>query len=64
MGELESLLARWSNFFLAMMQAAAALIGLLFVIIALGAQQGLEELGAAGKIRVYMTRQLSISLRY
>jgi hypothetical protein len=55
MRELVPLLARWSNFFVAMMQAAAALIGLLFVVIALGAQQGFEELGDAGKIRVYMT---------
>jgi hypothetical protein len=55
MDELESSLAQWSNFYIAMTQVAAALIGLLFVVIALGAQQGVEQVDRAGKIRVYMT---------
>jgi hypothetical protein len=55
MDELQSLLARWANFYLAIMQTAAALIGLLFVIIALGAQQGVNQVDEVPKIRVYMT---------
>jgi hypothetical protein len=54
MDELGSSLAQWANFYFALMQVAAALIGLLFVVIALGAQQGVEEQDA-GRIRVYMT---------
>jgi len=55
MDELESLLGRWANFYTAMMQVAAALIGLLFVVIALGAQQGVKAGKNAAKISVYMT---------
>ena len=55
MDELGPLLARWTNFHVSMMQAAAALIGLLFVVIALAAQQGLSGAENAGKVRVYLT---------
>jgi hypothetical protein len=55
MDELKSFLGQWTNLYLAMMQVAAALIGLLFVLIALGAQQGMDAVTDAGKIRVYMT---------
>ena len=53
MNELELLLERWANFYLVTSAAAATLIGLLFVVIALGAERmPLEE---TAKIRIYLT---------
>lgn len=52
MNELELLLERWANFYLTMSAAAATLIGLLFVVITLGAER---RPGDAAKIRVYLT---------
>ena len=49
MNELE----RWANFYLLTSAAAATLIGLLFVIITLGAERGVED--ATVKIRMYLT---------
>jgi hypothetical protein len=49
MNELE----RWANFYLVTSAAAATLIGLLFVIITLGAERGVED--ATVKIRMYLT---------
>jgi hypothetical protein len=53
MNELELLLERWANFYLITSAAAATLIGLLFVIITLGAERGVK--GGADKIRMYLT---------
>lgn len=55
MDQLGSSLALWVHFYSAMTQVAAALIGLLFVVITLGAQQGMEAMKDAAKIRVYLT---------
>jgi len=52
MNELELLLGRWANFYLITSTAAASLIGLLFVVITLAANRGLED---AVQIRVYLT---------
>ena len=49
MDELE----RWANFYLLTSAAAATLIGLLFVIITLGAERRVED--GIAKIRVYLT---------
>jgi hypothetical protein len=49
MNELE----RWANFYLLSSAAAATLIGLLFVIITLGAERSLED--SAVKVRTYLT---------
>ena len=49
MNELE----RWANFYLLMAASAATLIGLLFVIIALGADR--RPAGSANKIAIYLT---------
>jgi hypothetical protein len=49
MNELE----RWADFYLLMAEAAAALIGLLFVVITLGAERKLAD--AANKIAIYLT---------
>ena len=49
MNELE----RWANFYLLTSTAAATLIGLLFVIITLGAERSVED--ATAKIRMYLT---------
>jgi hypothetical protein len=49
MNELE----RWANFYLLMSAAAATLIGLLFVVITLGAERIVED--GAAKIRMYLT---------
>jgi hypothetical protein len=51
MNELE----RWANFYLLTSAAAATLIGLLFVIIALGAERGVEKEDDTAKIRLYLT---------
>ena len=53
MNELELLLERWANFYLLTSAAAATLIGLLFVIITLGAERREEDHTA--QIRVYLT---------
>jgi len=50
--ELQLSLARWANFYVITSTAAAALIGLLFVVITLAAQRRVED---AKKIRVYLT---------
>jgi hypothetical protein len=54
--ELDLSLERWANFYLLTSAAAAALIGLLFVVITLAAERtvGTVEEGTA-KIRVYLT---------
>jgi hypothetical protein len=49
MNELE----RWANFYLLTAAAAATLIGLLFVIITLGAERSVED--GTGRIRMYLT---------
>jgi hypothetical protein len=49
MNELE----RWANFYLLMSAAAATLIGLLFVVITLGAERIVED--GTAKIRMYLT---------
>ena len=49
MNELE----RWANFYLLMSAAAATLIGLLFVIITLGAERSVKD--GTAKIRAYLT---------
>jgi hypothetical protein len=46
-------LERWANFYLLTSAAAATLIGLLFVIITLGAERSVED--ATVKIRMYLT---------
>jgi hypothetical protein len=46
-------LAQWANFYLLTSAAAGALIGLLFVVIALGAERRLAD--GANKIRIYLT---------
>jgi hypothetical protein len=46
-------LDRWANFYLLTSAAAATLIGLLFVIITLGAERSVED--ATAKIRMYLT---------
>ena len=50
--ELELLLERWANFYLLTSAAAASLIGLLFVVITLGADRMPEQ---AARIRLYLT---------
>ena len=49
MNELE----RWANFYLLMSAAAATLIGLLFVVMTLGAERIVED--GTAKIRMYLT---------
>ena len=51
MNELE----RWANFYLLTSAAAATLIGLLFVIITLGAERGVKWEDPTAKIRMYLT---------
>src|SRR5450755_4199305 len=51
--KLKPLLGRWANFYLLMSAAAATLIGLLFVVITLGAERIVED--GAAKIRMYLT---------
>ena len=46
-------LQRWANFYLLISAAAAALIGLLFVVITLGAERSAQD--DTAKIRVYLT---------
>lgn len=46
-------LDRWANFYLLMSAAAATLIGLLFVVITLGAERTVED--STAKIRMYLT---------
>jgi hypothetical protein len=53
MNEIEPLLERWSNFYLLTSAAAATLIGLLFVVITLGAER--RRQGDAAKIPIYLT---------
>jgi len=53
MNEIESLVERWSNFYLLTSAAAATLIGLLFVVITLGAER--RRQGDAAKIPLYLT---------
>jgi hypothetical protein len=53
MNEIEPLLERWSNFYLLTAAAAAQLIGLLFVVITLGAER--RRGGDAAKIPTYLT---------
>ena len=53
MNEIEPLLERWSNFYLLTAAAAAQLIGLLFVVITLGAERSRQ--GDAAKIPIYLT---------
>jgi len=55
MNELEPLLERWANFYLIMSTAAATLIGLMFVVITLASERGVEEAEATTKIRAYLT---------
>jgi len=52
MSEQALLLERWANFYLLTAEAAATLIGLLFVVIALAAQRGH---GDTAKIHIYLT---------
>jgi hypothetical protein len=52
MNELE----RWANFYLLMSAAAATLLGLMFVVITLGAER---RQGDAEKIPIYLTPTLS-----
>ncbi len=52
MSELAPILQRWANFYLLTAEAAATLIGLLFVVIALAAQRGH---GDTAKIHIYLT---------
>ena len=52
MSELEPLLDRWTTFYVIMSGAAAALIGLLFVVVTFAAERRLKE---AGRIRIYLT---------
>lgn len=49
MNELE----RWANFYLLMSAAAATLLGLMFVIITLGAERSVKD--GTAKIRMYLT---------
>jgi hypothetical protein len=49
MNELE----RWANFYLLISTAAATLIGLLFVVITLGAERIVQD--GTAKIRMYLT---------
>ena len=51
--ELMNELERWANFYLLMSAAAATLIGLLFVVITLGAERIVED--GTAKIRMYLT---------
>ena len=53
LNELMNELERWANFYLLTSTAAATLIGLLFVIITLGAERSVED--ATAKIRMYLT---------
>jgi hypothetical protein len=53
MNELDMLLERSANFYLLTAGAAATLIGLLFVIITLGAERRVE--GSTAKIHLYLT---------
>ena len=53
MNGLEPFLDRWANFYLLTSAAAATLIGLLFVVITLGAERREED--DAAKIRMYLT---------
>jgi hypothetical protein len=46
-------LGRWANFYLLMSAASATLIGLLFVVITLGAERIVED--GTAKIRTYLT---------
>jgi len=55
MNELEPLLERWANFYLIVSTAAATLIGLMFVVITLASERGVEKAEATAKIRVYLT---------
>jgi uncharacterized SAM-binding protein YcdF (DUF218 family) len=52
MNEPDLLFERWANFYLLMAEAAAALIGLLFVVITLAAER---RLSATAKIPIYLT---------
>ena len=52
MSELELLLERWANFYLITSAAAATLIGLLFVLVTLAVDRGVED---TGQIRAYLT---------
>src|SRR5271166_4286433 len=52
MNELELLLERWANFYLITSAAAATLIGLLFVLVTLAVDRGVED---TGQIRAYLT---------
>jgi hypothetical protein len=51
--ELMNELERWANFYLLMSAAAATLIGLLFVVITLGAERIVQD--DTAKIRMYLT---------
>jgi hypothetical protein len=51
--ELMNELERWANFYLLMSAASATLIGLLFVVITLGADRIVKD--GTAKIRVYLT---------
>ena len=53
MNGIQPLLERWSNFYLLTSAAAAQLIGLLFVVITLGAER--RRQGDAAKISTYLT---------
>jgi len=46
-------LQRWANFYLLISAAAATLIGLLFVVITLGAERSVQD--DTAKIRMYLT---------
>jgi hypothetical protein len=52
MNELNLLIDRWANFYLLTSGAAAALIGLLFVVFTLASERRLED---TAKIHVYLT---------
>ncbi|HYA86121.1 MAG TPA: hypothetical protein VEI57_03510 [Nitrospirota bacterium] len=52
MNELEPLIERWADFYHLTSKAAAALIGLLFVVITLASERRLD---AADKIPIYLT---------
>jgi hypothetical protein len=52
MNDLELLLGRWANFYIVTSAAAATLIGLLFVVITLVIDRGLED---TAQIRAYLT---------
>jgi hypothetical protein len=55
-------LDRWANFYLLASAAAATLIGLLFVVITLGAERSVED--STAKIACTLLPRLSISLPY